>query len=430
MWVATSPPPATLALPCTIRSSPSISTVTPLARSMAAVASSRSDSLTRNSFKPRMRVTPSANAAATARIGYSSIIDGARSAGTSTPFSAERAHAQIGDLLAAVVARRHRLDPGAHLAQRRQQSGAQRIGHHRFENQIGAGHDQSRHQRKRRRGRIGRHHDIGRLELGLALQRDAAAVLAMRLAGQLGAEMFQQPFGVVAGRLRFDHRGLARRGEARQQHRRLELRRRHRRFVDDRDRIGGALQRQRQPAAFGGFEHARAHLLQRIEHAPHRPLAQGGVAVEGRGHRRAGHRADRQPAAGAGIAEIERAGRLREAADADAVNPPQALGRRAPAGRRARAWPRRYAARPRPPAGRQPCSRRPSARPESGHGARSICRPAPGYGPARGRRGGRSAVSKRQGSRALSLTMSAVLPRARAARHPAACGRFKARLRY
>ena len=34
-----------------------------------------------------MRVVPSAQAAATARMGYSSIIEGARSAGTSTPFS-------------------------------------------------------------------------------------------------------------------------------------------------------------------------------------------------------------------------------------------------------------------------------------------------------------------------------------------------------
>src|ERR1039458_868835 len=82
MWVKNSPPPAALALPCTIRSSPSISTVKPLARSMAAVASNRSDSLTRNSFRPRRRVTPCANEAATARIGYSSIIAGARSAGT------------------------------------------------------------------------------------------------------------------------------------------------------------------------------------------------------------------------------------------------------------------------------------------------------------------------------------------------------------
>ena len=56
----------------------------------------------------------------------------------------------------------------------------------------------------------------------------------------------------------------------------------------------------------------RAHLLQRIEHAPHRPRAQRGVAVEGRRDRAAGHRADDQPAAGAGIAEIERRRRLRE----------------------------------------------------------------------------------------------------------------------
>lgn len=34
-----------------------------------------------------MRVVPRAQAAATARIGYSSIIDGARSGGTSTPLN-------------------------------------------------------------------------------------------------------------------------------------------------------------------------------------------------------------------------------------------------------------------------------------------------------------------------------------------------------
>src|SRR5256885_1371796 len=56
---------------------------------MAAVASSRSDSLTRNSFKPRMMVVPSAKLAATASTRYSSIIEGARSGGTSTPRSFE-----------------------------------------------------------------------------------------------------------------------------------------------------------------------------------------------------------------------------------------------------------------------------------------------------------------------------------------------------
>src|SRR6202042_2874506 len=43
MWVATRPPPGTWPLPSTIRSSPDISTLTPLTRNMSAVASKRSD---------------------------------------------------------------------------------------------------------------------------------------------------------------------------------------------------------------------------------------------------------------------------------------------------------------------------------------------------------------------------------------------------
>ena len=154
--------------PCTIRSSPSISTSTPLTRSRAAVASSRSDSLTRSSLRPRMRVVPSANAAATARIGYSSIMVGARSGGTSTPFSARAAHPQVGDLLAALVAPLQHLDRRAHLPQRRQQAGAQRVEHDAVEHDLGARHDQRRDQRKRGRRRVGRHHDRRRHELRLA----------------------------------------------------------------------------------------------------------------------------------------------------------------------------------------------------------------------------------------------------------------------
>ncbi len=62
---------------------------------------------------PRRR--PRAKAAATARIGYSSIIDGARSGGTSTPVERLVAHAQIGDRLAAVLALVQALDVGPHL---------------------------------------------------------------------------------------------------------------------------------------------------------------------------------------------------------------------------------------------------------------------------------------------------------------------------
>ena len=60
----------------------------PVASSPADTAASRSDSFTRNSDSPFMRVWPLANAAATASTGYSSIMAGARAAGTSTPFSA------------------------------------------------------------------------------------------------------------------------------------------------------------------------------------------------------------------------------------------------------------------------------------------------------------------------------------------------------
>ena len=96
--------------------------------------------------------------------------------------------------------------------------------------QLGARHDQRGDQRERRRGRIGRHHHVRRLELRLTGKRDAAAVLAIRLGRHLGAEMLEHAFGVVARRFRFDHGGLARRGQPRQQHRRFQLRRRHRRL--------------------------------------------------------------------------------------------------------------------------------------------------------------------------------------------------------
>ena len=103
-----------------------------------------------------------------------------------------------------------------------------------------ARHDQRGDQRKRRRGRIGRHRHHRRLKLRLADERDAAAVLAIWLDADLGAEMLEHALGVVARRLRLDHRGFARRGEAGQQHRRFQLRRRHRQLVGDRDRIARA----------------------------------------------------------------------------------------------------------------------------------------------------------------------------------------------
>ena len=97
---------------------------------MAAVAASRSDSFTRSSFRPRIRVAPSANGRGHRQDRI--FVDHRRRALGRHLDALERAgaHAQVGDLLAAVVARCQRLDLRAHLAQRREQPGAQRIGHH------------------------------------------------------------------------------------------------------------------------------------------------------------------------------------------------------------------------------------------------------------------------------------------------------------
>jgi hypothetical protein len=65
-----------------------------------------------------MTVVPRAQDAATARIGYSSIIEGARPAGTSTPLSDDPALTrQVGDRLAALALVGSGREVGAHLAQ-------------------------------------------------------------------------------------------------------------------------------------------------------------------------------------------------------------------------------------------------------------------------------------------------------------------------
>src|SRR6202048_3639751 len=149
MWVTTSPPPCGRGLPCTIRSSPAISPSPPLTRSPAATPESRSDSFTRNSWSPRMTVVPSAKLAATASTGYSSIIAGARAAGTPTPRDAaqrRRPPPEIGHLFAAVAAGFERFDVGAHRTQGRDQPRAQRVGHHIGEDDVRPRHDQRGHQ--------------------------------------------------------------------------------------------------------------------------------------------------------------------------------------------------------------------------------------------------------------------------------------------
>src|SRR3954454_21631518 len=121
-----------------MRSSPSTACGTPAAARPAATAAKRSDSLTRSSCSPRMRVVPSAKAAATARIGYSSIMAGARSGRAAAhlrglalgrqdhALETARPHPQIGDRLAALLAIGQALDPGAHLKKRADETRAER----------------------------------------------------------------------------------------------------------------------------------------------------------------------------------------------------------------------------------------------------------------------------------------------------------------
>src|SRR5262249_39460848 len=132
--------------------------------------------------------------------------------------------------------------------------------------------------------------------------------------------------GVVAARLGLADGGFAGCGKASEQHRRLDLRRRHRRAIDDGYGIARAGERERQQPAVGHARGMRPHQREGIEDALHRPLAQAGIAVEGRGDGTAADRSHDQTAAGAGIAEVEHAMRFAEAPDADAVNAPLAFG--------------------------------------------------------------------------------------------------------
>ena len=73
-------------------------------------------------------------------------VDHGRRAGGGNIDAAQRAgaHAQIGDLLAAFVARFEPLDRSTHLGERREKPSAQRIHHHAVEDHVGAGRDQPR----------------------------------------------------------------------------------------------------------------------------------------------------------------------------------------------------------------------------------------------------------------------------------------------
>jgi hypothetical protein len=225
--------------------------------------------------------------------------------------------------LAGVAPRIGLLDGSTHFAQCREQPGTQRIGHDVGQHDIGALDDKGRDDRKRRGRRVGWHHDGGAVKFRLPGERDLAAVAAFLLRTDLGAKMLQHQLGMVAAGLLLNDRGHTRRGEPRQQHRGFDLGRGDWRAVEDRHGIARPRKRQRQPAAgFARADDLGAHQFQGIEHPPHRPAAQRGVAVEHGRDRTAGDRPHHQPASGAGIAEIEGVCGLCKPGDADAAHGP------------------------------------------------------------------------------------------------------------
>ncbi len=117
----------------------------------------RSLSLTRSSFTPRITVTPSAQAATTERIGYSSIIDARPLLRHFDALKLRCPHAQVCHRLAALFARVLELDIGAHLHKRCVKPVSRRVLADAGHEYIRPRDDQRRADRERCRGRITRH---------------------------------------------------------------------------------------------------------------------------------------------------------------------------------------------------------------------------------------------------------------------------------
>ena len=138
----------------------------------------------------------------------------------------------------------------------------------------------------------------------------------------LGAEMSEHLLGMVARRFGLDNRGCAPRVEAGEKHGRFDLGRGDGSAIFDRRGIASALEHDGTAPALRLRENLRSHQLERIEDAPHRPLAERRVAVEGRGDPVAADDPHHQPRAGAGVAEIERFTRRQNRAEPGPANPP------------------------------------------------------------------------------------------------------------
>ena len=283
----------------------------------AAIAAIRSNSLRRSSARPRSAAScRAAKAAATARIGYSSIIRGAISGGTSTPveraWRTTRSATGSPECSRAVregdVARPSR-------AARRYRPVRRRIDADALDPDRRARHDQ------RGDGEEGGGRGIAgdrerRCGLSSASPRSAIAVAVDRRSPRrTGAASARDGRGSAALSTTSVMPGVLSAGE---QQRRFDLRRGDGRAGGASGRRAGALDRQRQAR--------RRRSARRSAAAAPRRGAIGrrderGVAGELGADRMAGDQAHEQPRRRARIAAVERRRRLEQAADADARRP-------------------------------------------------------------------------------------------------------------
>ena len=209
-----------------------------------------------------------------ARMGYSSIIEGARSAGTSTPFStppltcrsatgSPPSSRSFSKAMSAPMSRKRLVEPGA-----------QGIDPDILDRDVAARPDRGGNDGEGGRRGIARHDDVAAQKLGPADHGDALAAAFRGRHAHLGAEMAQQALGVIARGLGLDHGGLARGVEAGQQDGALHLRRGHRQAVLDGQHLVGADDGERQAAARAALE-ARAHAARA---ARSRAASAGGAA--------------------------------------------------------------------------------------------------------------------------------------------------------
>ena len=204
---------------------------------------------------------------------------------------------------------------GAHLAQRRQEPGPERVHHHPFDDDVRTRNDQRGDDRERGRGGIGGNDDGRGPQLRPAGERDPPP-FALGRDADLGAEIAQASSRYGRARPRASITVVAPRA-LRPARRTADLICAEatgvRYSIGPGSRAPLSTIGQRPPSA---SDRTCAPISrERIEDAPHRPLAERGVAVEGRGDSVAADDAHHQPRAGAGVAEIEGFARRQDRAE-------------------------------------------------------------------------------------------------------------------